>query len=156
MLWRGPEAEVLPLVSNWALVRSVESARCAVSDGLDRRQHTVRAGDIRALEPRFSPENLPHNLQLVALVRQWAERKQATPSEIALAWVAGPEAVDCSDSQAQPRWRTCSENIGGPGVRFSSKEMAELDAGVRAIENPWGSPSGSGADLSGVEAPPRK
>ena len=36
-------------------------------------------GDIRGVESRFSPENLPHNLALVELVKSWARRKQATP-----------------------------------------------------------------------------
>ena len=39
------------------------------------------------VESRFSPENLPHNLALVDLVKSWAERKQATPAQIALAWL---------------------------------------------------------------------
>jgi len=44
-------------------------------------------GDIRAAESRFSPENLPHNLQLVELLKTWAKRKDATPGQIALAWL---------------------------------------------------------------------
>ena len=54
-------------------------------------------GDIRGVESRFSPENLPHNLALVALVKRWAERKRATPAQIALAWLHGAEAVDRAD-----------------------------------------------------------
>ena len=44
-------------------------------------------GDIRGVESRFSPENLPHNLALVALGKRWATRKRATPAQIALAWL---------------------------------------------------------------------
>jgi aryl-alcohol dehydrogenase-like predicted oxidoreductase len=44
-------------------------------------------GDIRGVESRFSPENLPHNLALVELVKRWAERKRGTPAQIALAWL---------------------------------------------------------------------
>jgi aryl-alcohol dehydrogenase-like predicted oxidoreductase len=44
-------------------------------------------GDIRAVESRFSPENVTHNLALVELLGQWAERKEATPAQIALAWL---------------------------------------------------------------------
>jgi aryl-alcohol dehydrogenase-like predicted oxidoreductase len=43
-------------------------------------------GDIRKGEPRFSPENLPQNLKLVAFARTWAERKGA-----ALAWLLAPK-----------------------------------------------------------------
>ena len=44
-------------------------------------------GDIRKVESRFSPENLPRNLRLVDLVKRWAEGKQAAPAQIALAWL---------------------------------------------------------------------
>lgn len=39
------------------------------------------------MSSRFSPENLPHNLQLVELLKTWASRKDATPAQIALAWL---------------------------------------------------------------------
>ena len=39
-------------------------------------------GDIRRVESRCSPENLPHNLALVDLVKSWAERKNATPARM--------------------------------------------------------------------------
>jgi len=45
------------------------------------------AGDVRKIETRFSQENLPHNLALFARVKKWAERKQATPRQIAVAWL---------------------------------------------------------------------
>ncbi|CCV04207.1 hypothetical protein MESS2_1230008 [Mesorhizobium metallidurans STM 2683] len=56
--------------------------------------------DLRSGFSRFSPENLAANKPVVDLLKRFAERKGATPSQIALAWASGAEAVDCSDSQA--------------------------------------------------------
>lgn len=50
-------------------------------------------GDIRGGESRFSPENLSHNQALVALLKKWAEQKQATPAQIA-GVADGAKAVD--------------------------------------------------------------
>ena len=44
-------------------------------------------GDIRGVESRFSPENLPKNMALVALLQKWSIKKQATPAQISLAWL---------------------------------------------------------------------
>ena len=63
-------------------------------------------GDIRGIESRFSPENLPHNLALVDLVKSWAKRKQATPAQIALAWLMAqkPWIVPIPERHRWPTW----------------------------------------------------
>ena len=90
-------------------------------------------GDIRGVESRFSPENLPHNLALVELVKRWAERKQATPAQIALAWLMAqkPWIVPIPGTTQMAHML---ENIGAADVRFTPAELAELNAAVAAIE----------------------
>jgi hypothetical protein len=41
--------------------------------------------DIHGIESRFSPENLPHNLKLVQILKDWAKRKQTAHAQITLA-----------------------------------------------------------------------
>ena len=88
MLWRGPEKEVIPLCEELGI-----GFVCWSPLGVQFLAGWIDAntrfapGDIRGVESRFSPENLPQNLQLVALVKRWAERKRATPGQIALAWL---------------------------------------------------------------------
>jgi Aldo/keto reductase family len=53
----------------------------------------LQRGDFRAMVPWFAPENRAGNLAFVALVKEWAGRKRATPAQIALAWL-----------QAQKTW----------------------------------------------------
>ena len=112
-------------------------------------------GDIRGAESRFSPENLPNNLALVGLLRRWAERKQATPAQIALAWLMAqkPWIVPIPGTT---RMAHMTENIGADDVRFTSTELAELNASVRAIEVRGARLPAQVLVFSGVEAPPTK
>ena len=98
MLWRGPEREVLPLCEELG-IGFVPWSPLGVGflTGAIDANTRFAPGDIRGIESRFVPENLPHNLALVALVKKWAERKQATPAQIALAWLTGAETVDRAD-----------------------------------------------------------
>ena len=88
MLWRGPEEEVLPLCEELGIgfVPWSPLGVGFLTGAIDEKTRFAE-GDIRGVESRFSPENLPHNLALVDLVKTWAERKQATPAQIALAWL---------------------------------------------------------------------
>ncbi len=112
-------------------------------------------GDIRAVESRFSPENLPHNLQLVTLVKRWAERKQATPAQIALAWLLGqkPWIVPIPGTTQMAHM---IENSGAADVQLTSSELADLNAAVRAIEVRGQRLPDQVLAFSGVEAPPNK
>ena len=88
MLWRGPERDVLPVCEELG-IGFVPWSPLGVQflTGWIDANTRFASGDIRGTESRFAPENLPHNLQLVSLVQRWAERKQAAPSQIALAWL---------------------------------------------------------------------
>jgi aryl-alcohol dehydrogenase-like predicted oxidoreductase len=112
-------------------------------------------GDIRAVESRFSPENLPHNLQLVALVKRWAEQKRATPAQIALAWLLGqkPWIVPIPGTTQMAHM---IENSGAAEVQLTLSELADLNAAVRAIEIRGQRLPDQVLVFSGVEAPPKK
>src|SRR6187402_2160007 len=88
MLWRGPEKEVLALCEELG-IGFVPWSPLGVGflTGAIDKNTRFADGDIRKGESRFAPENLADNLALVALVKDWAQRKQATPGRIALAWL---------------------------------------------------------------------
>jgi aryl-alcohol dehydrogenase-like predicted oxidoreductase len=112
-------------------------------------------GDIRGAESRFAPDNLPNNLALVELLKRWAERKRATPAQIALAWLLAqqPWIVPIPGTTQMAH---VVENIGAANVRFAPTELTQLNTAVRAIEiRGQRLPAGVLA-LSGVEAPPKK
>lgn len=134
MLWRGPEADILPLCEELG-IGFVPWSPLGVQflTGWMDANTRFAPGDIRGIESRFSAENLPHNLQLVALVKQWAVRKQVAPAQIALAWLMAqkPWIVPIPGTTNAAH---AIQNAGAAMVRFTTEELAELNAAVRAID----------------------
>ena len=100
-------------------------------------------------------ENLTHNLALVDLVKQWAERKNATPAQIALAWLMAqkPWIVPIPGTTQMAHM---VENTGAMRVQFTPSELTELNAAVSAIEVQGARLPDFVLQMSGVEAPPKK
>jgi aryl-alcohol dehydrogenase-like predicted oxidoreductase len=155
MLWRGPEAQVIPLCEElgigfvpWSPL-GVGFMNGAIDAGT-----RFAPGDIRGIESRFSPENLPHNLALVALVRAWAERKGARPGQIALAWLMAqrPWIVPIPGTTQMAHML---ENIGAAAIEFTPSEIVELNAAVAAIKIRGARLPDAVLVYSGVEAPPK-
>jgi len=156
MLWRGPESDVLPFCEKLG-IDFVTWSPLGVQfmTGWIDANTRFATGEIRGVEPRFSPENLAHNLQLVALLKSWAERKHTTPAGIALAWLMAqkPWIVPIPGTTQMAH---VLENIGAAEVQFSSSEIAELNTAVRAIEVRGARLPEQVLVFSGVEAPPKK
>ncbi|WP_137803654.1 aldo/keto reductase [Caulobacter sp. 3R27C2-B] len=134
MLWRGPESDVIPLCEELG-IGFVPWSPLGVQflTGWIDANTRFAPGDIRGAESRFSPENLPHNLQLVALLKQWAERKRAAPGQIALAWLLAqkPWIVPIPGTTVMAHM---DQNAGAAAIRFTPDEVAELNLAVRAID----------------------
>ena len=156
MLWRGPEMEVIPLCEKLGIGFVPWSPLgVAFLTGAIDAQTRFAPGDIRGVEPRFSPENLPHNLALVDLAKSWSERKQATTAQIALAWLMAqrPWIVPIPGTTQMAHML---DNSGADAVRFTLAEIGELNAAVRAIEVKGQRLPDAVLAFSGVEAPPKK
>jgi aryl-alcohol dehydrogenase-like predicted oxidoreductase len=155
MLWRGPEEQVIPLCEELGIgfVPWSPLGVGFLTGAVDARTRFAE-GDIRRVESRFSPENLPQNLALVALVKTWAERKRATPAQIALAWLMAqkPWIVPIPGTTQMAHML---ENIGAADVRFTPSELAELDASVSAVQVRGARLPEQVLAFSGVEAPAR-
>lgn len=156
MLWRGPEPELLPLCEQLG-IGFVPWSPLGVQflTGWIDANTRFAPGDIRGVESRFSPENLLHNLQLVAILKQWAERKRAAPAQIALAWLLAqkPWIVPIPGSTNAAHVR---QNIGASAIRFAADELAELNAAVGAIEVRGQRLPDAVLAHSGREAPPAR
>jgi aryl-alcohol dehydrogenase-like predicted oxidoreductase len=155
MLWRGPEKDVIPLCEELG-IGFVPWSPLGVQflTGWIDANTRFAPGDIRAVESRFSPENLPHNLKLVDVLKQWATRKEATPGQIALAWLMAqkPWIVPIPGTTVMDHM---VENTGAASVTFTAAEIAELNAAVRAIEIRGARLPEQVQVFSGVEAPAR-
>ncbi|NBC26994.1 MAG: aldo/keto reductase [Bacteroidetes bacterium] len=155
MLWRGPEEEVIPTCEELG-IGFVPWSPLGVQflTGWIGENTRFAQGDIRGVEPRFSPENLPHNLALVELIEQWAERKQAAPAQIALAWLLAqkPWIVPIPGSTNKDH---VIQNIGAASVQFTPSELSELNSSLSEIEILGQRLPDGVLRYSGVEAPPK-
>jgi len=88
--------------------------------------------DFRNIVPRFTPENRKANQAVVDLVRQLAERKKATPAQIALAWLLAqkPWIVPIPGTTKLER---LEENVGAVRVELTSHDLREIDSATSKI-----------------------
>jgi len=159
LFWRGPEAQVLPLCEElgigfvcWSpLAMGVLSG----SVNATRRFETAPDLDFRALVPRYAPDALAANMALVDLVRSWAQRKNATPAQLALAWLMAqrPFIVPIPGTTNVAHME---ENLGAAALRFSADELRELNTAVAAIPVRGERLPEMVMRMSGVEAPVRQ
>jgi len=155
MLWRGAEEVIVPLCQElgigfvpWSPL-GVQFLTGAIDENT-----RFAPGDIRSMESRFLPENLKHNLELVTLVKQWADRKHAAPGQIALAWLMAqkPWIVPIPGTTEMAHM---IQNAGATSVAFTPDEIKELNASASSIEIRGKRLPDGVLALSGVEAPPK-
>jgi aryl-alcohol dehydrogenase-like predicted oxidoreductase len=132
-LWeRGIEAAILPtarelgigLVPYSPLGRGYLTGALKVAD--------LQADDWRRTNPRFSVENEAKNLQLVEVVKRVAERRKATPAQIALAWVLA-QGSDIAPIPGTKRVRYLEDNVGAVNVHLEPDDLRELDTLKSAV-----------------------
>ena len=156
LLWRGPEDAVLPTCEELG-IGFVPWSPLGVGflTGTIGAETRFTDADFRKTETRFSPENLSHNLALVDLLRRWAERKQATPAQLALAWLLAqhPFIAPIPGTTQMPH---LLENLGADTIHFTPAELAELTASATAIQIHGERLPPVVQAYSDVEAPPRQ
>ncbi len=134
LLWRGPEEEILPTCEELGIGFVPWSPLGAgfLTGAMDANTRFDSA-DFRANVPRFAPEALKTNLALVDLVREWATRKNATPAQIALAWLLAkkPWIVPIPGTTKLKR---LDEDLGALSVPFTSEDLGEIDEAASKIE----------------------
>ena len=127
LLWRGPEKEIIPLCEELGIgfVPWSPLGVGFLTGAIDTDTHFAQ-GDIRANETRFSPENLPNNLKIVHLLKNWGTQKQATPAQISLAWLLAqkPWIVPIPGTTQMAHML---ENIGADDVKFTTDELKEFN-----------------------------
>ena len=155
MLWRGAEEVIIPLCEElgigfvpWSPL-GVQFLTGAIDENT-----RFAPGDIRSMETRFSPENLKHNIELVKLLKQWADRKHAAPGQIALAWLMAqkPWIVPIPGATEMAHM---IQNVGATSVAFTPDEIKALNAAASSIQIQGKRLPDGVLALSGVEAPPK-
>ena len=156
MLWRGPEEVIIPLCQELGIGFVCWSPLGVqfLTGGIDENTRFAQ-GDIRGVESRFSPENLPHNLALVKLAKQWADRKGAAAAQIALAWLLAqkPWIVPIPGTTNMAHM---VQNIGASSLVFPPDELKELNASLANVKIQGQRLPDAVLAFSGVEAPPKR
>ena len=131
--WREPEAEVLPALEELGIgfVPFSPLGRGFLTGKIDENT-TFDSSDFRNTLPRFTPEARKANQALVDLVGKIAERKQATPAQIALAWLLAqkPWIVPIPGTTKLSR---LEENIGAVSVELTSDDLREIENAASQI-----------------------
>ncbi|MBG8555092.1 aldo/keto reductase [Hymenobacter guriensis] len=155
LLWRGPEAEVIPLCQELG-IGFVPWSPLGVGflTGAVDANTRFAPGDIRGIESRFSPENMPGNLAQVELVTRWGTQKQATPAQISLAWLLAqkPFIVPIPGTTQMAHML---ENNGADAVRFTADEIGQFNSELAKIQVKGERLPQMVLQFSGVEAAPK-
>lgn len=127
-LWsRDPEAEILPTLRELGIgfVPYSPLGRGFLT-GRFQKPEDLPDDDFRKGSPRFSPENFAKNLKLVDTVKAIAKRKNAAPSQLALAWVLA-QGDDIVPIPGTKRMRYLEENAEAVHVKLTADDLAEIN-----------------------------
>jgi aryl-alcohol dehydrogenase-like predicted oxidoreductase len=131
--WRRPEGEVLPALEELGIgfVPYSPLGKGFLTGKIDENA-SFASTDIRNTIPRFTPEARKANRALVDLLGEIAERKNATPAQIALAWLLAqkPWIVPIPGTRKLER---LDENIGAAAIVLTSADLMEIDSAATKI-----------------------
>jgi aryl-alcohol dehydrogenase-like predicted oxidoreductase len=131
--WRRPEEELLPTLEELGIgfVPFSPLGKGFLTGKIDEKT-TFDKNDFRNIVPRFTPEARKANQALVDLLGTIAEKKKATPAQIALAWLLAqkPWIVPIPGTTKLHR---LDENIGAVDVELTSDDLREIESAAAKI-----------------------
>ena len=131
--WRQPEQEVLPACAELGIgfVPFSPLGKGFLTGKIDENT-TFDKSDFRNVVPRFDAENRKANRALVDLLAQVAKRKNATPAQIALAWLLAqkPWIVPIPGTTKLSR---LEENLGAADIELTPEDLATIDSAASEI-----------------------
>ena len=132
--WREPERETLATLEELGIgfVPFSPLGKGFLTGKIDD-QTTFDSTDFRNVVPRFTPENRKANQAFVDWLATFAERKQATPAQIALAWLVAQKPWIVPIPGTTKRHRL-EENLGAARIPLSADELREIDRAASQIE----------------------
>lgn len=131
--WREPEQDILPTL--WELgIGFVPFSPLGKGflTGTVSADATYGSDDFRSIVPRFSQSALQANQGLVVLIRQIAAQKQATPAQIALAWLLA-QAPWIVPIPGTTKLHRLEENLGGADITLDATELQAIDVALAQI-----------------------
>jgi aryl-alcohol dehydrogenase-like predicted oxidoreductase len=132
--WREPEREILPTLEELGIgfVPFSPLGKGFLTGTIDDKT-TFEPTDFRNVVPRFTAENRKANLAFVEWLKTFAARRNATPAQIALAWLLAqkPWIVPIPGTTKRQRLQ---ENLGAPEIHLAVEDLREIDRAASQIE----------------------
>jgi aryl-alcohol dehydrogenase-like predicted oxidoreductase len=132
--WREPEDQIMPTLEELGIgfVPFSPLGKGFLTGKMDENT-TFDSKDFRSTVPRLSPENLKANLVFVDLIKEMAQRKNATPAQIALAWLLAqkPWIVPIPGTTKVER---LVENMGASAIGLTQAELLEIETAAVNIK----------------------
>jgi len=133
LFWRGPEAELLPTLEELGIgFVPFSPLGAGFLTGKIDENTKFDATDFRNMVPRFSAEARKANMVLVDIVKAAAERKGATPAQVALAWLLAqkPWIVPIPGTTKLHR---LEENLGAVRVELTEDDLKQIDEAASGL-----------------------
>ena len=132
--WREPEKEVLPTLEELGIgfVPFSPLGKGFLTGKIDDKT-SFDPADFRNVVPRFTEENRKANLAFVDWLKPFAERRRATPAQIALAWLLAQKPWIVPIPGTTKRHRL-DENLGATRIQLTPDDLREIDRAASRIE----------------------
>jgi aryl-alcohol dehydrogenase-like predicted oxidoreductase len=131
--WREPEKEILPLLEELGIgfVPFSPLGKGFLTGKIDETT-TFDSSDFRNVVPRFTAENRRANLAFVAWLTTFAERKNATPAQIALAWLLARKPW-IAPIPGTTKLHRLEENLGAAAIQLTPDDLRDIDRAAADI-----------------------
>jgi aryl-alcohol dehydrogenase-like predicted oxidoreductase len=132
--WREPEKEIIPTLDELGIgLVPYSPLGKGFLTGMITENTTFESKDFRSTVPRLSRENIKANLVFVDFIKRIAERKNATPAQVALAWLMArkPWIVPIPGTTKISR---LAENIASTAIEFTESELQEIETEASKIK----------------------
>jgi len=131
--WREPEAEILPTLEELGIgFVPFSPLGKGFLTGAINADTNFDPTDFRNVVPRFSEENRKANQKLVDLLGEMAKQRNATPAQIALAWLLAQKPW-IAPIPGTTKVHRLKENLGAVDIELSTKDINEIDTAFSAI-----------------------
>jgi len=131
--WREPEKEILPTLEELGIgFVPFSPLGKGFLTGKINEETKFDKTDFRNIVPRFTPENRRANQALVDLLSKIAERKKATPAQIALAWILAQKSW-MVPIPGTTKLHRLEENIGAAAIELTPDDLRQIDSATSKI-----------------------
>lgn len=132
--WREPEQEVLPTLEELGIgfVPFSPLGKGFLTGTIDETT-SFDPSDFRNSVPRFTQENRKANFNFVEWLKEFAERRNATPAQIALAWLLAQKSWIAPIPGTTKRHRL-EENLGATQIQLTPDDLRDIDRAASHIE----------------------